>query len=71
MTEPCLICIKTTSAQGNLKKKNTIKYDSLEEAASPEMGIIFCGLKHMAYVLSIQNKMFTIMQKKSPNIAAH
>lgn len=36
------------------------------------LSIIFCGLKHMAYVLSIQNKMFTIMQKKkSPNIAAH
>lgn len=28
------------------------------------LSIIFCGLKHMAYVLSIQNKMFTIMQKK-------
>lgn len=27
------------------------------------LSIIFCGLKHMAYVLSIQNKMFTIMQK--------
>lgn len=30
------------------------------------LSIIFCGLKHMAYVLSIQNKMFTIMQKKIP-----
>lgn len=30
------------------------------------LSIIFCGLKHMAYVLSIQNKMFTIMQKKNP-----